>query len=141
MIKERLLGKIQFRKVFKKQIHEPWLFSLPAVILMVLIPIVFVIPNVFGHNVILPALRSVSGVGSKVDTVAPHISQWHGVNLPLILSVIVIIVGTLLALTVNWKSITHKVIKQASITNAYRKVYREFESYSGIGIRSLMSSA
>ena len=56
---------------------------------MVLIPIVFVIPNVFGHNVILPALRSVSGVGSKVDTVAPHISQWHGVNLPLILSVIV----------------------------------------------------
>ena len=60
---------------------------------MVLIPIVFVIPNVFGHNVILPALRSVSGVGSKVDTVAPHISQWHGVNLPLILSVIVIIIG------------------------------------------------
>ena len=52
---------------------------------------------------------------------------------------IVIIVGTLLALS-NWKSITHKVIKQASITNAYRKVYREFESYSGIGIRSLMSN-
>lgn len=140
MIKETFWGKFNFEKFSKKQIHEPWLFSLPAVILMVLIPIVFVIPNVFGHNVILPALRSVSGVGSKVDIVAPHISQWHGVNLPLILSVIVIIVGTLLALTVNWKSITHKVIKQASITNAYRKVYREFESYSGIGIRSLMSN-
>ncbi|OHO70531.1 cation:proton antiporter [Staphylococcus sp. HMSC036D05] len=140
MIKETFWGKFNFEKFSKKQIHEPWLFSLPAVILMVLIPIVFVIPNVFGHNVILPALRSVSGVGSKVDSVAPHISQWHGVNLPLILSVIVIIVGTLLALTVNWKSITNKVIKQASITNAYRKVYREFESYSGVGIRSLMSN-
>ena len=32
------------------------------------------------------------------------------------------------------------MIKQASITDTYRRVYREFESYSGYGIRSLMSA-
>ena len=45
-----------------------------------------------------------------VDAIAPHVSQWHGVNLPLIFSVIVIIVGLILALKVNWKAITHQVI-------------------------------
>ncbi|MEJ7262660.1 cation:proton antiporter, partial [Staphylococcus epidermidis] len=38
MIKETFWGKFNFEKFSKKQIHEPWLFSLPAVILMVLIP-------------------------------------------------------------------------------------------------------
>ena len=139
MIKENF-GDNFTEKFTKKSIHEPWLFSLPAMILMVLIPIVFFIPNVFGHNILIPALRSVSGVGTQVDSVAPHISQWHGINLPLILSVIVIVSGIILALAINWKSLTHRMIKQASITDTYRRVYREFESYSGYGIRSLMSA-
>ena len=140
MIKETFWGQFNTEKFTKKSIHEPWLFSLPAMILMVLIPIVFFIPNVFGHNILIPALRSVSGVGTQVDSVAPHISQWHGINLPLILSVIVIVSGIILALAINWKSLTHRMIKQASITDTYRRVYREFESYSGYGIRSLMSA-
>ena len=140
MVKETFWGQFNTEKFTKKSIHEPWLFSLPAMILMVLIPIVFFIPNVFGHNILIPALRSVSGVGTQVDSVAPHISQWHGINLPLILSVIVIVSGIILALAINWKSLTHRMIKQASITDTYRRVYREFESYSGYGIRSLMSA-
>ena len=48
--------------------------------------------------------------------------------------------GIILALAINWKSLTHRMIKQASITDTYRRVYREFESYSGYGIRSLMSA-
>ena len=79
-------------------------------------------------------------MGSSVDAIAPHVSQWHGVNLPLIFSVIVIIVGLILALKVNWKAITHQVIKYASITNSYRNVYRGFERYSGQMIRGLMNN-
>ena len=62
----------------------------------------------------------------------PHISQWHGVNLPLILSIVVIIIGLILALVVNWKEVTHQIIKSASITDGYRKIYREFELYSAV---------
>ena len=52
---------------------------------------------------------------------------------------IVIIVG-LIGVKVNWKAITHQVIKYASITNSYRNVYRGFERYSGQMIRGLMNN-
>ncbi|MEJ7550654.1 cation:proton antiporter, partial [Staphylococcus hominis] len=64
----------------------------------------------------------------------------HGVNLPLILSVTVIVVGIVLALSIDWKSLTHRIIKHASITNSYQQVYRQFESYSGYSIRMLMKN-
>lgn len=140
MLKETYWGEFDEKKVPKKHIHEPWLFSLPAIILMVMIPIIFFIPNFFTERLVLPALRNVTNLGSSVDAIAPHVSQWHGVNLPLIFSVIVIIVGLILALKVNWKAITHQVIKYASITNSYRNVYRGFERYSGQMIRGLMNN-
>lgn len=140
MLKETYWGEFDEKKVPKKHIHEPWLFSLPAIILMVMIPIIFIIPNFFTERLVLPALRNVTNLGSRVDAIAPHVSQWHGVNLPLIFSVIVIIVGLILALKVNWKAITHQVIKYASITNSYRNVYRGFERYSGQMIRGLMNN-
>ena len=52
---------------------------------------------------------------------------------------IVIIVGTLLALTVNWKSITHKVIKQASLPMLIVK-FIENLNLIRYWIRSLMSN-
>lgn len=140
MLKETYWGEFDEKKVPKKHIHEPWLFSLPAIILMVMIPIIFFIPNFFTEHLVLPALRNVTNLGSSVDAIATHVSQWHGVNLPLIFSVIVIIVGLILALKVNWKAITHQVIKYASITNSYRNVYRGFERYSGQMIRGLMNN-
>ena len=140
MLKETYWGEFDEKKVPKKHIHEPWLFSLPAIILMVMIPIIFFIPNFFTEHLVLPALRNVTNLGSSVDAIAPHVSQWHGVNLPLIFSVIVIIVGLIVALKVNWKAITHQVIKYASITNSYRNVYRGFERYSGQMIRGLMNN-
>lgn len=140
MLKETYWGEFDEKKVPKKHIHEPWLFSLPAIILMVMIPIIFFIPNFFTEHLVLPALRNVTNLGSSVDAIAPHVSQWHVVNLPLIFSVIVIIVGLILALKVNWKAITHQVIKYASITNSYRNVYRGFERYSGQMIRGLMNN-
>lgn len=140
MLKETYWGEFDEKKVPKKHIHEPWLFSLPAIILMVMIPIIFFIPNFFTEHLVLPALRNVTNLGSSVDAIAPHVSQWHGVNLPLIFSVIVIIVGLILALKVNWKAITHQVIKYAPITNSYRNVYRGFERYSGQMIRGLMNN-
>ncbi|MCQ9903940.1 cation:proton antiporter, partial [Staphylococcus aureus] len=140
MLKETYWGEFDEKKVPKKHIHEPWLFSLPAIILMVMIPIIFFIPNFFTEHLVLPALRNVTNLGSSADAIAPHVSQWHGVNLPLIFSVIVIIVGLIVALKVNWKAITHQVIKYASITNSYRNVYRGFERYSGQMIRGLMNN-
>lgn len=140
MLKETYWGEFDEKEVPKKRIHEPWLFSLPAMILMVMLPIIFFVPNFFTHHIVLPALRNVTYLGTNVDGLAPHVSQWHGFNLPLIFSMIVIAVGLILALKINWKHLTHRVVKYASITNSYRKAYRGFENYSGQGIRRLMNN-
>ncbi|MDW4440221.1 DUF4040 family protein [Staphylococcus saprophyticus] len=138
MIKEVFWGDYQQADLPKKSPHEPFLFTLPSAIMMIWLPIIFFIPNVFGHNIILPALRSIT-IGEKVDQVAPHVSQWHGFNLPLILSLIVIVVGFIMALRINWKKYANQV-KVKTITDLYLGSYKQFEHYSGYGIRSLMNN-
>ena len=82
---------------------------------------------------------SVSQLGTEVEAIAPHVSQWHGINLPLIFT-IVIIAGLLGTLFIDWKYLRLGMLKTASITQSYRSVYQWFERYSGQSIRKLMSN-
>ncbi|MEJ7535296.1 hypothetical protein, partial [Staphylococcus hominis] len=45
MVKETFWGKFNTSYFTKKDIHEPWMFSLPSLVLIILIPIIFFIPN------------------------------------------------------------------------------------------------
>ncbi|MCD8843787.1 DUF4040 family protein [Staphylococcus gallinarum] len=138
MIKEVFWGDYSKVQLPKQHVHEPFLFTVPSLIMMLLLPIIFFVPNLFAHYIILPAFRNIS-IGSKADQLAPHISQWHGVNLPLILSVIVFIVGITAALKIDWKKHTQQ-IKATSISDMYLGTYKQFEYYSGYSIRSLMNN-
>ena len=138
MLKETFWGKFDKTKLAKKNIHEPWLFSIPSIILMVLIPVIFFIPNLFSTSLIQPALRNVSGVGEQVNRFAPHISQWHGFNLPLLFTLIIIVVGLFLACTIDWKSVVTGKMRRLSMSKAYEKVYRQFEIYSTYSLKKLM---
>ncbi|MCD8900767.1 DUF4040 family protein [Staphylococcus gallinarum] len=138
MIKEVFWGDYSKAQLSKQHVHEPFLFTVPSLIMMLLLPIIFFVPNLFAHYIILPAFRNIS-IGSKADQLAPHISQWHGVNLPLILSVIVFIVGITAALKIDWKKHTQQ-IKATSISDMYLGTYKQFEYYSGYSIRSLMNN-
>ncbi|WP_436854971.1 DUF4040 family protein [Staphylococcus caeli] len=138
MIKEVFWGDSSKADLPKPKPHEPFLFTLPSAIMMILLPVIFFIPNLFGSNIILPALRSIT-IGEKVDSIAPHISQWHGINLPLILSIIVMVVGFIMAMKINWKGYANH-IKVKSITDMYLGSYKQFEHYSGYSIRSLMNN-
>lgn len=138
MIKEVFWGDYSKARLPKQHVHEPFLFTVPSLIMMLLLPIIFFVPNLFAHYIILPAFRNIS-IGSKADQLAPHISQWHGVNLPLILSVIVFIVGITAALKIDWKKHTQQ-IKATSISDMYLGTYKQFEYYSGYSIRSLMNN-
>ncbi len=103
MVKEVFWTKYDSKVFTKKNIHEPWLFSLPSLILMVLVPVIFFVPNIFGKGIIVPALRGVSGGNHQIDPLAPHVSQWHGFNIPLLLTIIIILLGSVLAIKVDWK--------------------------------------
>ena len=102
MVKEVFWTKYD-SKVLLKNIHEPWLFSLPSLLLMGLIPIIFFVPNILGKGIIVPALRAVSGGNHQIDQLAPHVSQWHGFNVPLLLTITIILLGSVLAIKVDWK--------------------------------------
>src|SRR5699024_10068887 len=83
MIKEVFWGEFKKADLPVQTPHEPFLFTLPSAIMMILLLVVFFLPHFVCHYVILPALRRMT-VGEKVDEIAPHISQWHGFNLALI---------------------------------------------------------
>ena len=75
MVKETFWGKFDAKSL--ENIHEPWLFSIPAVILGLLIPIIFFIPNLFTQHIVIPALRSVSQL-QKFEAIAPRFTMaWH----------------------------------------------------------------
>ncbi len=126
MVKEVFWTKYDSKVFTKKNIHEPWLFSLPSLILMVLVPVIFV-RIYFGkgmHPVL--ALRAVSGGNDQIDQLAPHVSQWHGFNIPLLLTIIIILLGSVLAIKVDWKKVFTGKIREISVSKSYEMVYRQF---------------
>ncbi|MDU3265013.1 MAG: proton-conducting transporter membrane subunit [Staphylococcus sp.] len=132
MLKETYWGEFNEKEVPKKHIHEPWLFSLPAMIFAVMLPVIFFIPNTFTHPIVLPALRNVTNLGIQVDKMAPHVSQWHGINLPLIFSIIVIILGIILATKVKRKLIyLHSDIK-ADMKRKVNGVKIHYQNLKGV---------
>src|SRR5699024_9906203 len=155
MIKEVFWGEFKKADLPVQTPHEPFLFTLPSAIMMIFFlfcffilyffdyyfifyQLFFIISYLFCNYVILPALRSIK-IGEKVDDIAPHISQWHGFNLPLILSLIVIVIGFIAVFKINWKKQAEK-IKVKSITDLYLDSYKQFENYSGYSIRTLMNN-
>ena len=130
MVKEVFWTKYDSKVFTKKNIHEPWLFSLPSLILMVLVPVIFFVPNIFGKGIIVPALRAVSGGNHQIDPLAPHVSQWHGFNIPLLLTIIIILLGSVLAIKVDWKKVFTGKIRQISVSKGYEMVYRQFEKFA-----------
>ena len=70
---------------------------------------------------------------------APTISQWHGFNLSLLMSAIVIIVGLIAVFKVDWIGLAQRG-KDLSITRLYLRGHRSFERYSGYSIRGLMNN-
>ncbi len=99
-------------------------------ILMVLVPVIFFVPNIFGKGIIVPALRGVSGGNHQIDQLAPHVSQWHGFNIPLLLTIIIILLGSVLAIKVDWKKVFTGKIRQISVSKGYEMVYRQFEKFT-----------
>ena len=87
---------------------------------------------------LVPALQGISGKAAIKD-VAPTISQWHGFNLSLLMSAIVIIVGLIAVFKVDWIGLAQRG-KDLSLTRLYLRVYDSFERYSGYSIRGLMNN-
>ncbi|MBZ5282196.1 cation:proton antiporter, partial [Staphylococcus aureus] len=70
------------------------------------------------------------GGNHQIDQLAPHVSQWHGFNIPLLLTIIIILLGSVLAIKVDWKKVFTGKIRQISVSKSYEMVYRHFEKFA-----------
>ncbi|MCU5746897.1 DUF4040 family protein [Staphylococcus sp. SQ8-PEA] len=138
MVKSVFWGEFSKERLPISRPKEPILFALPSIILTLMLPVIFVIPNVLTHFVLVPALQGLSGEGG-IAKKAPIISQWHGFNLPLLLSAIVIVVGVIAVFKVKWLQFG-RFEKGASLTKVYSRLYHEFEIHSSSSIRGLMNN-
>ncbi|UXR69882.1 DUF4040 family protein [Staphylococcus sp. IVB6246] len=135
MIKVTFFGKAQS----KQHVHEPKLFILPAVVLALLLPIVFIVPDWVGTNLIQPAFSSVV-VNEETATLAPHLAIWHGFNAPLMMSLIIIVVGTFIVLRVDLKKYLIVEPKKWTIPKLLERSGQSLETHSGWGLRTLMNN-
>ncbi len=112
-----VFGKQKDKKVtYKKDTKEAPLGMLlsPAVLALGVI-VIGLFPNLFNDTFIAHAATSVIGT-SAVET----IQFWHGFNTPLIMSLIVVLVGTLLFITMKrWYSIYDRIPGAVSFNRLY----------------------
>ena len=86
---------------------------------MVLVPVIFCTKYIW-EGIIVPALRAVSGGNHQIDQLAPHVSQWHGFNIPLLLTIIIILLGSVLAIKVDWKKCSQVKLDRFQFQKAMR---------------------
>ncbi|MDO5375125.1 MAG: DUF4040 family protein [Staphylococcus rostri] len=135
MIKVTFFGELRIQK----HLHEPKLFILPAIVLAVLLPFVFVVPNVIGTYIIEPAFSSVV-VTAEAASHAPHLAAWHGFNTPLMMSLAIIVVGTIIVLRVDLMKFVIQKAEKWTLPNVLKHSGQSIESYSGWGLRALMNN-
>lgn len=105
---------------FEKRILEPPIGMLISPLILGLFIVgIFFFPNVFGRNLILPAMSSVFP-GFEFDVTSFPIKAWHGFSMELWMTIGIIILGTILYLTKDyWKKIYTLFPEQLSLDSLY----------------------
>jgi len=108
-------GKPQFEKLDKKPHEAPIGLWLPAVILVSFSVIFGLFPGLIENSIVSPAASAVAG-----ETLSVHISHWHGLNLPLLMTIIVIGVGTVLYINLaKFQQLQARLTPKISLNRIY----------------------
>ena len=96
-------GKFQPEKLAVKHISEaPFGMLISPIILGSLVVLFGLFPNILAYTLIEPAMAAIlPGILEPGQLFNVHISHWHGVNLELLMTIGVIVIGTLFYLTMK----------------------------------------
>lgn len=120
-------GKKRKSVTYKNKPKEAPIGMLISPIILVLgVIIIGLFPNVFNQSFLAHAAKSIAGV-SAIDT----ISFWHGFNTPLIMSLIVVVIGSLLTFTrQGWANVYNVLPGKLSFNNVYDFAVQSLDDYS-----------
>lgn len=126
------LGPRQLDKLPKKPHEAPIGMLIPPLVLVSLVILIGLFPNLLSNTLIRPAAEAIlPKVIANGGTIPVEIKLWHGFNLELFLTVLIISVGTFLFLTLpKWRSLYHRMPKQVSLNHQYDALLRRGERTS-----------
>ncbi|WNB93446.1 Na+/H+ antiporter subunit A [Bacillus sp. NEB1478] len=127
-------------KRFEKKPHEaPIGMLLSPIILGVLVVLIGLLPNLINEPILAPAVAAVTG-----DLPHIHLAFWHGIfnNPPLYMSLIVVIIGALLAFTLkSWQPVYKWIPGKISSDQLYQKMINGLLKYSKTGTEFYMTGS
>lgn len=101
----------------EKKPHEaPFGMLIPPFLLVCFIVVIGVLPNLINERLLAPAAGAIAG-----NSIHIHVAFWHGIKLPLIMSLIVVAAGALLSLFKRyWENIYLYLPGKLSADKAYQ---------------------
>lgn len=125
------LGNQKANKLKKKAHEAPAGMLLPPVILAGLIVAIFFYPNILSQYLLQPAWKAVLPTFAESTSLHIEISAWHGLNTALLMSIGVVLMGTLMYKNAKkWSSIYRFYPKVVTLNNAYLWIMEKMEEYS-----------
>ncbi|RLL42726.1 Na+/H+ antiporter subunit A [Oceanobacillus piezotolerans] len=122
--------------------HEaPYGMLFSPSILAVLVVLIFFFPNVLGEHLITPAMASVFPTIAGQADLGVHISQWHGFNTELFMTIGVVVAGIVLYLTLPyWKKVYQLFPEKWSFNQLYSNILEQTEKRSKAITNSYMTA-
>ncbi|MDM5199796.1 Na+/H+ antiporter subunit A [Fictibacillus enclensis] len=109
-------GKVQLDRLEKKPHEAPFGMLIPPFLLVCFIVVIGVLPNLINERLLAPAAGAIAG-----NSIHIHVAFWHGIKLPLIMSLIVVAAGALLSLFKRyWENIYLYLPGKLSADKAYQ---------------------
>lgn len=132
------LGSHKLKTAQRKPVEPPLGMLISPAILCILIIGLFFAPNLLGDHLLRPALNTLL---PGVDGAAPErIYAWHGVNTELLMTIGIVLVGSLLFATYNrWKAIFRIQPAGWTFNALYNNALSKSESVSGFLTKSYMT--
>jgi len=114
-----------------RDVHEaPFGMFIPSVILAFFVVVIFFFPNVFSKYLLKPAFVAILPMFT-IDKVDIKISAWHGWNTELLMTIGVVIMGSLLFITVKrWVPLLKQYPQWLTLNNLFEKSLEKVERYS-----------
>jgi len=124
-------GKYRQEKLHRDLHVKPFGMLIPPVILAFFVVAIFFFPNVFSKYLLKPAFVSILPPQFTIDEMDIKISAWHGWNNELLMTIGVVIIGSLLFITFKrWIPLFKRYPSWLTLNNLFEKTLKKVESYS-----------